>query len=373
MRSRVSLRLLLHDRSTTAGAVLGVIAIVFLVGQQYSVLFGLFGFMSALVDHSGADVWICSQNTDNINASGPLPVRYVDRIAGLPDVDWVEPVLAAGGEVRRPDGKFQPVQVVGLPRPGLRAGPWRFDLGSIEVLFDDQGVTVDKLDLRDLGDPKPGDVFEISEKRVRIGGVTRNVRGFQGTLVFTNLKKAREITRVPPDRCRFILVKAKSGVAVDRLISELKLLLPKAEAVSTKELSRNTRLYYVVNTGIGSSIGFSVLVGALVGVVILTLTMYTAVLNRQRDFAMLRAIGARRKDILVIVVFQTAFITLAGLFLGFLLLAGFLSGVRDSNLPTGMIPWVPAVHAVLTLLFSFFGSLFAMRRAVKVDPASVFR
>jgi hypothetical protein len=37
--------MLLHDRSTTAGSLLGVIAIVFLVGQQLSVLFGLFTFM----------------------------------------------------------------------------------------------------------------------------------------------------------------------------------------------------------------------------------------------------------------------------------------------------------------------------------------
>jgi hypothetical protein len=75
--------MLLHDRSTTAGSLLGVIAIVFLVGQQLSVLFGLFTFMSVLPDHSGADIWICSENTDNVNATGSIPIRYVDRISGL--------------------------------------------------------------------------------------------------------------------------------------------------------------------------------------------------------------------------------------------------------------------------------------------------
>jgi putative ABC transport system permease protein len=373
MRKRVAVKLLLHDRSTTAGSILGVVAIIFLVGQQYSVLFGLFNFMSALVDHSGADIWICSQNTDNINASGNLPIRYVDRIIGLPDVEWAEPLVSGGGLVRRKDGKSQPVQVVGLTRPRLTGGPWRFAKGAIDVLLDYDGVTVDSLDVADLGNPDLGQIIEISDRRVKIAGFTKNVRGFQGTLIFTNIRKAREISRLPEDRCSNILIKARPGVAPAKLIAELRMILPKAEPVATQELSRNTRRYYVVNTGIGSSIGFSVLVGALVGIVIITLTMYTSVLNRQKDFAVLRAIGARRRDILAIVVTQTLFISLAGIFIGFLLLTGFLAGVKDSRLPTGVIVWVPPAHALLTLVFSFLGSLFAMRKAVKVEPASVFR
>ena len=49
MRRKTGFKILRHDRSTTAGAVLGVVAIVFLVGQQLAVLFGLFTFMSVLV------------------------------------------------------------------------------------------------------------------------------------------------------------------------------------------------------------------------------------------------------------------------------------------------------------------------------------
>ena len=60
MRSRTAFRMVTHDRSSTAGALLGVVAIVFLVGQQLSVLFGLLNYMSVLVDHSNADAWITS-------------------------------------------------------------------------------------------------------------------------------------------------------------------------------------------------------------------------------------------------------------------------------------------------------------------------
>ena len=104
MRSLAALKMLLHDRSTTAGAVLGVVAIVFLVGQQLSVLFGLFNYMTVLVDHSGADIWVCTQSIQNINGAGFMPVRYVDRISGLPvemggETPYTTPWLDDGTEL----------------------------------------------------------------------------------------------------------------------------------------------------------------------------------------------------------------------------------------------------------------------------------
>lgn len=107
MRSLVAYRMLLHDRASTAGSVLGVVAILFLVGQQLSTLFGLFTYMSVLVDHSDADVWICGKFTDNANSTGLLPVRYVDRINGLREIEWAEPVITTAGETRGKDGKSE--------------------------------------------------------------------------------------------------------------------------------------------------------------------------------------------------------------------------------------------------------------------------
>lgn len=83
MRSLVALRMVLHDRSSTAGALLGVIAIVFLVGQQLSIFFGLLSYMSVLVDHSGADAWVMSANIRNVDAGNLISGRYLDRIIGL--------------------------------------------------------------------------------------------------------------------------------------------------------------------------------------------------------------------------------------------------------------------------------------------------
>ena len=373
MRRLIAIKMLLHQRSTTAGAILGVVAIIFLVGQQLTVFFGLLSLMAALVDYSGADLWITSKNTDNINATGTLPIRYVDRIMGLAEVEWAEPVISSAGLVQRKDGKYQPVQLYGVARPRLAGGPWRFAQGGIDVLLDYEGLTIDKLDYQNLGNPKLNDVIEVSGKRVRIAGFTKGVRGFQGTLVMTNLNKAREISQIPPDRCSNILVKFRTGMNNPKNVARLKEILPGAEVITEKTLAAQTRFYYITQTGIGSSFGFSTMIGVLVGIVIITLTMYTNILNREKDFAVLRALGARKKDILLIVFYQALFIGLVGIFIGFLLLALFLNGTRDTRIPSYMFIWVPPVHAAITILLCLVGSLLAMRRATKIEPASAFR
>jgi putative ABC transport system permease protein len=373
MRRKTGIKILRHDKSTAAGAILGVVAIVFLVGQQLAILFGLFTYMSVLVDHSGADIWVLTKDVDDVNSSGSLPVRYVDRIAALSEVEWVEPLILGGGLFRSREGKYQPVQMVGLPRPRLENGPWRFSEGSLEVLLDYEGATVDGLDLNVLGYPGLFEFYEVSGRRIRISAITRNIRGFAGTLIFTNMEKAREVSGLPPGRCSHIILKARPGSDITAVAASLRTLLPSATVMTSPQLSASTRRFYLLDTGIGSSFGFSVIIGALVGIVIITLTMYTSVLNHRRDYAVLQALGARKRDVLVVVFWQALMIGLIGIFVGFLLLTGFIAGTRDSRLPADMPLWFPPLHAAITLVLCLLGSTYAMRKAVKVEPASVFR
>jgi len=373
MRSRVALKILLHDRATTAGSLIGVIAIVFLVGQQLAVLFGLFTFMSVLVDHSGAHIWICSKNTDNVNSAGLIPDRYVDRVSGLPEIEWAEPLLFGSSTFVTREGKNEAVQVVGIKNPRAAAGPWRFYKGGTESILEYEGATVDRLDQKMFGNPRPGEFFEIGSVRVKISGITQSAKGFSGRLIFTNMVKAKEILKTPPGRCKAVLVRLKSGTAVAAEIEKIKKLLPGAEVLSSSELSAKTRIYYVKNTGMGGSFGFSTLVGALVGIIIITLTMYTAVLQRQKDFAVLRALGARKADIFIIVLAQSVMIGVAGIFIGFFLLALFLQGTLDSPLPSHMPVGIAPLLAGGTLLMCVLGSFLAMRKAISIEPASVFR
>jgi len=364
--------MVLHDRSSTAGALLGVVAIVFLVGQQLSILFGLLNYMSVLVDHSGADAWITSANVRNADAGNLISARYLDSVIGLGEVLWAEPILIGNGLFRTKDGSFESVRVVGVKRPRLAGGPWEFMEADERSLLDLESITVDRLDLEKLGNPAIGDVTEIGDKRVRIGAITEGARGFQGTLVFAPIDKVKDISRTPPGRYSAILVKFKEGTDKREALQRLKSILPECGVFSTSELSSLTRNYYFSKTGIGGSFGFSTVIAVLIGVVIISLTMYTSVLGRSKDFAVMRAIGGRRIDISVVVISEALIIAGIGVFLGFILLSTFLNFTSGSSIPSFLPPPVPLVLGFGTVVISLLGSLIALRVALKAEPASVF-
>ncbi len=372
MRSLTALRMVIHDRASTAGALLGVVAIVFLVGQQLSILFGLLNYMSVLVDHSGADAWIMSRDVRNADAGFLISDRYVDRVVGLPEVAWAEPVLIGNGLFRTGDGSYESVRVVGSRRPRLAGGPWRFAQSNEDALLDLEAVTVDRLDLAKLGDPGLEAITEIGERRVRVRAVTDGARGFQGTLVFASLEKVREIARTPAGKASVILVRFRDGADAAAALARLRAIMPYASVSSTAELSRLTRLYYFTNTGIGGSFGFSTVIAVLIGVVIISLTMYTSVLSRTQDFAVMRAIGGRKWDIAVVVFGEALIITGVGLFVGFLMLAALLNATGNSSIPSHFPGAVPPILASVTLFVSLLGSIIALRTALKADPAAVF-
>jgi putative ABC transport system permease protein len=372
MRSLTAFRIVIHDRSSTAGSLLGVVAIVFLVGQQLSILFGLLNYMSVLVDHSGADAWIMSKNLRNVDAGDLISVRYLDRVIGLKEVEWAEPVLIGNGLYRTADGSFESVRVVGSRRPRCAGGPWRFAQADENALLDVEAVTVDRLDLSKLGNPLLEQITEIGDKRVRVRGVTDGARGFQGTLVFSPLEKVREISRTQPGRYSAILVRFSEGTDATEAIAKLRRILPYCSVYSTPELSRLTKMYYFTNTGIGGSFGFSTVIAVLIGVVIISLTMYASVLGRARDFAVMRAIGGRKRDIAVVVISEAIIISGVGLFLGFLMLAILLDVTGNSSIPSHFPLYVPPILAITTLLVSLLGSFVALRVALKADPAAVF-
>jgi len=372
MRRRAAFRMVVHDRASTAGSLLGVVAIVFLVGQQLSVFFGLLNYMSVLVDHSAADIWITSAELRNADATNFISGRYVDRVLGFADIAWAEPVLFANGLFRTPTGSFESVRLVGCRRPRLIAGPWEFARGQPAALLDLEAITVDSLDVAKLGRPELSSVTEIGGRRVRVAAITKGARGFQGTLVFAALDKVREIAATPPGRYSAILVGLKAGVDRDAVVARLRSALPECSVFSKQDLSRRTRLYYVTNTGIGGSFGFSTAIAVLIGVVIISLTMYASVLGRYKDYAVFRALGGRRRDIVVVVLSQVLMIAGVGVFLGLVLLAALLNATRGSAVPSYMPAVVPPTLALAAVVVSILGSMVALRQALKAEPASVF-
>lgn len=372
-RAKTALRLFLHNRPASAGAILGVIAIVFLVGIQLAILFGVIEIISNEITHSGADYWVVTPNTTNLDFSNQLPVSYIDRITALKEVDYARPYLNTTGLVRNRDGRYELAITTGVKIPEMTGGPWTFVKGSPASLLDPFGFTMDNTTLEDSDSPFFGQLVDVQNRLFRLTAITKHIRCFRGNVGYMSEANARRLFHLNPAFCNAIMVKFKPEAPIENRQTKIQALFPYAKVMTNSEIACQTVRYYLFATGIGGSIFMSAGLSAGIGLVIIGLTLYNNILSYERDIAILRVLGARRKDIFLILLYQVLIVSTIGLLIGFLLLAFTLQLTFGTRIPVNLPFWFGPVHVFATILLCLVGSLFAMRHALKVDPATVFR
>jgi putative ABC transport system permease protein len=133
----------------------------------------------------------------------------------------------------------------------------------------------------------------------------------------------------------------------------------------------------IINLIIASIAGVSLFVGG-VGI---ANTMYTSVLERTKEIGVMKAIGARNSDILLIFLFESALLGLVGGVIGAIIgisLALGLSAAANAALGTQLlsvsISWPLLIGAIgFSLLIGVISGVFPARQASKLKPVDALR
>lgn len=373
MFPKIAFRFILHNLSGSAGSILGVVLLVFLVGVELAIFGGVIDNITNIMTHSGTDFWVVSKNTDNFEFSSLIPMSYVDRISGLPQVQSVTPLINGGGLLKHADGKFQYIYLKGIKIPEMVAGPWNFSKGSTKALLDPFGMTLDSSLIHKYHVLQTDHLVQIDRKKMHLDAITQNIRVLRGDLGFMSLQNARRIGKFDSDKAHSFLIKIKDGVALDEIQAKLNKLLPNATTLKTKDLTYKTAAYVLINTGIGISLLSCAALAAGIGIVIIALTIYNNTLHFSSEIAILRIMGARKIDITKILIYDVLILCAIGLLIGFFLLALFFNFTLGTQLPLALPIWFWPLHIAVTILCSLGASLFAMRHALLIDPTTVFR
>ena len=370
---KTAFKFLSYDRPKSIGVVIGIIISVFLVGQQTGIFIFLTRAMSALVDNIEGDLWVVDNRTTNVNALAQIDVRIGRKIESLLGVRKAYPLVIAGGTAKFRGGKSAPVQLIGVDPPHFRGGPWNIVKGRLVDLVEEGAVSTDIFDAENLNNPSVGTSFEINGRRVFVALQTRGVRGFGATYVFTTLSRARALGRIPQSKCSAFLVDIEEGADPADIRDEINQRIFGVRAWLKRDFSRATVSTILASSGIAFSIGTLILFAAFAGMVIIGLTMYSAAVDRLRDYGTFKAIGADNAYIRNLILGQALFFALTGYSVAILLIEGFRKGIANTGVLFSYSLEIKIGFFIITLLISLGGAVFAMRRIAKLEPASVFR
>ena len=141
----------------------------------------------------------------------------------------------------------------------------------------------------------------------------------------------------------------------------------------TDDFREMTETYWVAGSGAGAALGFSALLGLVVGVVIVGQTLYAVTKEHMRELATLKAIGASPAEIVSFVAWQAAFLALVGGGLGLGMAFGVRNLAVDAGLTIVLSGPVLGVGCGAVLMMCAVASLWSVRAVLALEAAEVFR
>ena len=296
-------RNLLADRHRLVASVLGVGLAVMLILLLEGMWVGVQQQAKAYTNRSGADLYLLQPGVRDLTPGvGTVSLDTLETVRRDPDVAWAAPVRTAF-VILQLHGRKVAVAMVGSV-PGQRGGAWSITSGRAPSA-DDEVVVGSVLARRH--DIHVGDRLDVMGHSVRIVG-RANTAGFMFSYVFTT-HAALDRLAGTSGLTNVILIGTNRPAAVtERLRSAGYNVLDRA-TVEGNEVKFWTGIF-------GSPIRLMVAIGFAGGTLIMALTAYTAVIERRREYGIVKAMGATRRRLVRWALTQTFVFAVLGLIAG---------------------------------------------------------
>ncbi len=372
---KIAFKLLVNDKGKFAALLVGITFAVFLMNMMTSMFAGILNKSSATVINIGAKVWVMDPAVNTVANSIPMPDYILDAVRSINGVKYAVPLYSGGALVKLGDGTYQNVTVLGLDDTSLFGRPQLID-GNIKDIYSDNAfIVVKDSEYPKLGKPKIGTQFELNDHRVVITGIAKvTTSGLFGVpTLYTTYTRA--IQYIPNTRftISYILVEPKSPAAVPYIQRQVKAL--GYEALTKDQFMKKISNFYMYQTGLGTNVFLMTIISFVVGLSISGQTFYTFILENLDRFGAIKAIGARGRELVYMILFQAAFTALVGYGLGIGLssLVIFLAKLRISSY-AAMVTYRNLVLAfVMVLIIAGISSYVGVRKVIKIEPFDIFR
>lgn len=363
-------RNLLHERMrlliSTGGVALAVTLIFFMSG----VFAGSEEHAVAYMKNQPAEIWLMQDGVENLHMSSSLlPPDAVARAGQVDGALAVVSLLYASGAIDL--GEEQVYSYIFAVEEDAPFGqPWRMAAGNAnpgrtELVIDE--------DLAERHGLAIGDAVHILGYDLTISGLSKNTFGIATSITWVNKEALARLMGVPPGAASYILVQAEPGEDLDALAGRLREAVPEAN-VMTRDAFIASDQAMIRQMG-ADIIRAMTVVAYVIGLLVIGLTIYTATVERAREYAILKAIGAHTGHLLRAVFIQALTSAALGFGAGVLVAYG-AAALVGRLLPEMLVLIQPAEvarQAPVLFLVAVLAALMPLGRVARLDAMTVFR
>lgn len=320
-----------------------------------------------------ADLWVVESGTRGPFAEASrIPGDVREMVARLPGVAAAGAITLRTAEAQAPQGTIR-VQVIGY-EPGRPGGPSAIATGRglggarFEIVADARS-----------GLPL-GATLLLGRHRYHVVGTTRGLVSSGGDpLVFMQLRDSQDLQfRLAPAAARRALAAASGAGGTDTVNAIIAQLYPGADAALVADTAHRWKhlaaltdqqqsdlLTLSVVSRARVQLGMFTVMLLFVSAVIIALIIYTMTMDKLREIATLKLIGAPDRTIIGLVVQQA--LLLGGV--AYIAAVAIVFAVRDVfPRAVALGPAEVAVMAVVIALICLAGSLVSIRAALRIEP-----
>jgi putative ABC transport system permease protein len=266
------------------------------------------------------------------------------------------------------------VLLVGFNTETARAAPWYVSVGQPERMRAADSVFVDNLYRDILGVSEVGHAAEMNGRRARIVGFTNGIRSFTTSpYVFTSFRNAQKYAGLNDDQTLYILVTAAPGVDPQALKRDIAARVQDVDVYTTREFANKTQFYWLFTTGAGFTVLIAALLGWIVGIVIVSQTIYATTVDHIREYGTLKAIGASNGYLYSVILKQALLSAVAGYAVAMCFSYGIVYLSRNAGAAI-LLPLPMAIGMfVLALVMCASAAMVSISTVTRIDPALVFK
>jgi putative ABC transport system permease protein len=372
---KLAYKLLVNDKAKFTALLVGITFAVFLMIAMTSLFAGVLNRASATVINLGASMWVMDPAVQTVANTIGMPDYVLDAVRSMEGVHYAVPLYSGGALVRLAEGTYQAVTVVGLDDTSLFGRPQLIE-GEIKDIYGENAfIVVKDPEFPKMGSPRLGTEFQVNDHRGVIVGIAKVASSglFGVPTLYTTYERALQYLPNPRFTISYVLLEPRGPADVASIKREVRAL--GYMALTRDEFMDRISNFYKYQTGLGMNLLIMTVMSFVVGLSISGQTFYTFVLENLEKFGALKAMGAKSRELILMILFQASLTAFTGYGLGIGLCALTITAAK-LRLPdyAAMITyWNLGLAFVMVLVIATVSGYFGVRKVLRIEPFDIFR